>query len=108
MPAIRSLYLSPLSFRRFSFAAIGILIFTSFRRFSLAAIGVLLFASFGSLIPPSASAGGGRNAVPYIDRAAPVSANPGATGVTLTVLGTGFVATSVVKCNSISLTHMFM
>lgn len=111
MPAIRSQYFSPLSFCRFSFAAIGILIFTSFRRFfrhfRSAVIGVLILASFGSLIAPSVSAGPGPNAVPYIDLVAPVSANPGATGVTLTVLGTGFVATSVVKWNSIPLTTTF-
>ncbi len=90
MPATRPQYLSPLSFRRFSFAAIG----------------VLILASFGSFAAPSVSAS--NNPVPYIDLVAPVSANPGATGVTLTVLGTGFVGTSVVKWNSISLTTTFV
>ena len=86
MPAIRPQYLSPFSFRHSRPAIIG----------------VLLLTWFGSLMAPSVSASTGNNAVPYIDLVAPVSANPGATGVTLTVLGTGFVATSVVKWNSSS------
>src|SRR3984957_19127348 len=92
MPATRSHYLSPLSVRRFRSAVIG----------------VLLLTLCGGLTAPSVSAGAPINAVPYIDLVAPVSANPGATGVTLTVLGTGFVSTSVVKWNSISLTTTFV
>ncbi len=48
------------------------------------------------------------NPVPYIDILSPVSVHPGATGVTLTVLGAGFVSTSVVEWNGISLTTTFV
>ena len=48
------------------------------------------------------------NPVPYIDIVSPVSVHPGTTGVTLTVLGAGFVSTSVVEWNGISLTTTFV
>src|SRR5271168_1947005 len=48
------------------------------------------------------------NPVPYIQILSPVSVHPGTTGVTLTVLGAGFVATSVVKWNGIALTTTFV
>jgi Bacterial Ig-like domain (group 3)/FG-GAP-like repeat/Abnormal spindle-like microcephaly-assoc'd, ASPM-SPD-2-Hydin len=48
------------------------------------------------------------NPVPYVDIVSPVSIHPGATGVTLQVFGTGFVASSVVKWNGTSLTTTFV
>jgi uncharacterized repeat protein (TIGR01451 family) len=44
------------------------------------------------------------NPVPFVDIVSPVSIRPGATGVTLTVRGTGFVSTSTVVWNGTSLT----
>jgi mucin-19 len=48
------------------------------------------------------------NPVPFVDIVSPVSIRPGATGVTLTVRGTGFVSTSTVVWNGTSLTTTFV
>jgi|GEM_PF-1702372 len=90
MPATSPKYLSSLSIRHFPFALIGI----------------LLFVSCSGLIAPNLRAS--NNPVPYIDLVSPVSVNPGTTGVTLTILGTGYVSTSIVQWNSIALTTTFV
>src|SRR5579885_276893 len=46
--------------------------------------------------------------VAYIDLISPVSITPGATGVTLTILGTGFLSTSVAQWNGVNLTTTFV
>ena len=48
------------------------------------------------------------NPVPYVDIVSPVSIHPGATGVTLQVYGTSFIASSVVKWNGTALTTTFV
>jgi uncharacterized repeat protein (TIGR01451 family) len=48
------------------------------------------------------------NPVPYVDLISPVSITPGATGVTLTISGTGFVANSVVDWNGTVLTTTYV
>src|SRR5882762_8180942 len=48
------------------------------------------------------------NPVPFVDIVSPVSINPGAIGVTLTVRGTGFVSTSIVEWNGTPLTTTFL
>ena len=52
-------------------------------------------------IPPT-------NSVPFVDIVSPVSIAPGSTGVTITIRGTGFVATSVVRWNGTALTTTFV
>src|SRR6267154_2999014 len=44
------------------------------------------------------------NPVPFVDIVSPVSINPGAAGVTLTVRGVGFGSTSMVQWNGTPLT----
>jgi hypothetical protein len=48
------------------------------------------------------------NSIPYIDFVSPVSINPGATGVTLTIDGANLAPTSVVNWNGIPLTTSFV
>ena len=48
------------------------------------------------------------NPVPFVSIVSPVSVNPGATGVTLTVRGTGFVPSSVIGWNGKSLSTTFV
>ncbi len=74
--------------------------------FSYYLIPALLLASLSALLAPRLLAA--NNPVPYIDLISPVSVNPGTTGVTLTVLGTGFVSTSVVKWNGTALTTTYI
>ncbi|MGB6496320.1 MAG: FG-GAP-like repeat-containing protein, partial [Candidatus Acidiferrum sp.] len=76
------------------------------RYFSSLLIAILLSALSNAVFPPALFAS--NNPVPYIDLVAPVSIHPGTTSVTLTVLGTGFISTSVVKWNSTSLTTTFV
>src|SRR5450432_2245356 len=47
-------------------------------------------------------------AVPFVDIVAPISVTPGSTGVTLTVLGTGFTGLSVVRWNGTALVTTFV
>jgi hypothetical protein len=54
------------------------------------------------------SAYAANNPVPFVDIVSPVSITPGSTNVTLTVRGTGFVSTSTVTWNGISLTTTFV
>ena len=48
------------------------------------------------------------NPVAYVDLISPVSINPGSTGVTLTISGTGFVANSVVQWNTTALATTYV
>src|SRR5712672_3196756 len=48
------------------------------------------------------------NPVPFVDTVSPVSINPGAIGVTLTVRGVGFGSTSIVEWNGTPLTTTFL
>ena len=48
------------------------------------------------------------NSIPYLNFVSPVSINPGATGVTLTVDGANLAPTSVVNWNGIPLTTTFV
>jgi hypothetical protein len=48
------------------------------------------------------------NPVPFIDIVSPISINPGATAVTLTVKGTGFVPASLIAWNGTSLSTTFV
>src|SRR5271163_420881 len=68
-------------------------------------VAVAIIALSGVLACPVFAA---NNPVPFVDIVSPVSVNPGTTGVTLTVRGTGFVATSTVVWNGTSLTTTFV
>jgi hypothetical protein len=76
------------------------------RLFLFRSIRIVPLLLVAALAPPILFAA--NNPVPYIDIVSPVSVHPGSTSVTLTVLGAGFVSTSVVEWNSISLTTTFV
>ena len=79
---------------------------SAIRRLLFRSIGIVPLLLLAALAPPVLFAA--NNPVPYIDIVSPVSVHPGATSVTLTVLGAGFVSTSVVEWNGISLTTTFL
>jgi hypothetical protein len=78
-----------------------------FGRHARAWVGRVLAASF-LLIVCAGSAIATSNPVPYVDIVSPASIHPGATGVTLQVYGTGFVALSVAEWNGTALTTTFV
>src|SRR5712671_2883040 len=72
-------------------------------RGAFAAVALILC---GTILAGRTSAAG--NPVPFVDIVSPVSINPGAIGVTLTVRGAGFVSTSIVEWNGTPLTTTFL
>jgi uncharacterized repeat protein (TIGR01451 family) len=88
------------AFRLFSFSS---KLSRCFERTSYTTIAVILLSAIFAT-PISAAS----NPVPFVDIVSPVSITPGATGVTLTVRGTGFVGTSTVVWNGTTLATTFV
>jgi uncharacterized repeat protein (TIGR01451 family) len=73
------------------------------KRYLFPFVAVILIGAF-SISTISAA----NNQVPFVDIVSPVSINPGSTGVTLTVKGTGFVPASLIVWNGTSLSTTFV
>jgi hypothetical protein len=69
----------------------------------LLSVAVIVFCALSTTTLSAAN-----NPVPFIDIVSPISINPGSTGVTLTVKGTGFVPASLIVWNRTSLSTTFV